>query len=117
MIGSAPPAATPGSGPSAAAATADADVADAPPADVQAAYVAQYMATVARLAAAQAGTGDQKKPKAEGAGCCQHPCGPESVAALHRCPHLLSSSIMGAELGLTSSHWQVPGHPLVIFGL
>ena len=62
------PAATPGSGPSSAAAAADADAADAPPADVQAAYVAQYMATVARLAAAQAGAAaDQKKPEAGGA--------------------------------------------------
>ncbi len=67
--GKSPPAATPGSGPAAAAAKADANAAEAPPAEVQAAYVAQYMATVARLAAARGGAGDQKKPNAGGTAC------------------------------------------------
>ncbi len=63
------PAATPGSGPASAAAKVDADAAEAPPAEVQAAYVAQYMATVARLAAARGGAGDQKKPDLGGTAC------------------------------------------------
>ena len=58
-------AATPAAGPRSATAAAESNSADAPPADIQAAYVAQYMATVARLAAAQS-TVDQKKPDLKG---------------------------------------------------
>ena len=64
------PAATPGSVALSAAAGVNGDLTDVPPADIQAAYVAQYMATVARLAAVQSSAAEQKKPDVKGAYAC-----------------------------------------------